>query len=56
MTVKETAARFESDVHRIIVGQDETIRLAYIASAVRAFGTARNTTSTTGLRKPIATR
>ena len=31
MTVKETAARFESDLHRIIVGQDETIRLAYIA-------------------------
>ena len=31
MTVKDTAARFESDLHRIIVGQDETIRLAYIA-------------------------
>src|SRR5205085_6522019 len=31
VTVKETAARFESDLHRIIVGQDETIRLAYIA-------------------------
>ena len=31
MTVKDTAARFETDLHRIIVGQDETIRLAYIA-------------------------
>ena len=31
MTVKDTAARFESAMHRIIVGQDETIRLAYIA-------------------------
>jgi MoxR-like ATPase len=31
VTVKETAVRFESDLHRIIVGQDETIRLAYIA-------------------------
>jgi MoxR-like ATPase len=31
VTVKDTAARFESDLHRIIVGQDETIRLAYIA-------------------------
>ncbi len=34
MTVKETAIRFESDLHRIIVGQDETIRLAYIALAL----------------------
>ena len=31
MTVRDTAVRFESDLHRIIVGQDETIRLAYIA-------------------------
>jgi MoxR-like ATPase len=31
VTVKDTAARFDSDLHRIIVGQDETIRLAYIA-------------------------
>ena len=31
MTAKDTAARFETDLHRIIVGQDETIRLAYIA-------------------------
>ena len=31
MTVKDTAVRFETDLHRIIVGQDETIRLAYIA-------------------------
>jgi MoxR-like ATPase len=31
VTVKDTAARFDSDLHRIIVGQDETIRLSYIA-------------------------
>ena len=31
MTTKETAARFTSDVHRIVVGQDETVRLAFIA-------------------------
>ncbi len=31
MTVRDTAVRFESDLHRIIVGQDETIRLSYIA-------------------------
>jgi len=31
VTAKDTAARFETDLHRIIVGQDETIRLAYIA-------------------------
>ena len=31
MTVKDTASRFDLDLHRIIVGQDETIRLAYIA-------------------------
>jgi MoxR-like ATPase len=34
VTVKDTAVRFESDLHRIIVGQDETIRLAYIALAL----------------------
>jgi MoxR-like ATPase len=34
VSVKDTAARFESDVHRIIVGQDETIRLTYIALAL----------------------
>ena len=31
MTVRDNAVRFESDMHRIIVGQNETIRLAYIA-------------------------
>src|ERR671925_1237639 len=31
MTTKETAARFARDVHRIVVGQDETVRLAFIA-------------------------
>jgi MoxR-like ATPase len=31
VSVKDTAARFDADLHRIIVGQDETIRLAYIA-------------------------
>ena len=31
MTVKDTVTRFESDVHRIVIGQNETIRLAYIA-------------------------
>jgi MoxR-like ATPase len=31
VTAKDTATRFETDLHRIIVGQDETIRLAYIA-------------------------
>ena len=31
MTVKDSAVRFESDLHRIIVGQNETIRLAFIA-------------------------
>ena len=31
MTTKETAARFARDVHRVVVGQDETVRLAFIA-------------------------
>jgi len=31
MTTKDTAARFAQDVHRIVVGQDETVRLAFIA-------------------------
>ena len=31
MTTKDTAARFTTDVHRIVVGQDETVRLAFIA-------------------------
>ena len=29
--VRDVAARFTTDVHRIVVGQDETIRLAFIA-------------------------
>ena len=31
MTTKETAERFTRDVHRVVVGQDETVRLAFIA-------------------------
>jgi MoxR-like ATPase len=31
MTTREVAERFTRDVHRIVIGQDETIRLAFIA-------------------------
>ena len=31
MTAREVAERFTRDVHRIVVGQDETVRLAFIA-------------------------
>ena len=35
MTTKEVAQRFTDSVHKVIVGQDETIRLAYMALALR---------------------
>jgi len=28
---KTVAERFDADVHRIVIGQDETVRLAFIA-------------------------
>ena len=31
MTAREVAERFTRDVHRIVIGQDETVRLAFIA-------------------------
>jgi MoxR-like ATPase len=31
MNAKDTAERFTRDVHRIVVGQDEPVRLAFIA-------------------------
>ncbi len=31
MTTRELAARFTADVHRIVIGQDETVRLALLA-------------------------
>ncbi len=31
MTTREVAERFTRDVHRIVIGQDETVRLAFIA-------------------------
>ncbi|HVD51819.1 MAG TPA: MoxR family ATPase [Candidatus Udaeobacter sp.] len=35
MTTKEVAQRFTDSVHKVIVGQDETIRLAFMALALR---------------------
>ena len=35
MTARETAERFARDVHRIVIGQDETVRLAFIALVLR---------------------
>ena len=35
MTTKEVAQRFTESVHKVIVGQDETIRLAFMALALR---------------------
>ena len=31
MTVRDTSERFSRDVHRVVIGQDETVRLAFIA-------------------------
>ena len=31
MSAREIAERFSRDVHRIVIGQDETVRLAFIA-------------------------
>jgi MoxR-like ATPase len=35
MTTKEVAQRFTDSMHKVIVGQDETIRLAFMALALR---------------------
>ncbi len=35
MTTKDVAQRFTDSVHKVIVGQDETIRLAFMALALR---------------------
>ena len=35
MTTKEVAQRFTDSVHKVIVGQDETIRLSFMALALR---------------------
>src|SRR5687767_15795896 len=34
MTTKDLYARFAASVHRIVVGQDETIRLAFLSLAL----------------------
>jgi MoxR-like ATPase len=34
VSAKETAARFSTELHRVIVGQEETIRLAFMALAL----------------------
>ena len=35
MSTKDVAQRFTDSVHQVIVGQDETIRLAFMALALR---------------------
>jgi MoxR-like ATPase len=35
VSTKETAARYAAEIHRIVVGQDETVRLSFIALLLR---------------------
>ncbi len=35
MTTKDIATRYATEIHRVVVGQDETVRLSFIALLLR---------------------
>ena len=35
MSTKEIAARYATEIHRVVVGQDETVNLSFIALLLR---------------------